>query len=103
MRFLLEFLKSQIVLRSCDALSFEVELEFLFTLRVLFLKEFLFELTNMLIHIFQQNSYRVLVLGQVVNEDILVSFILRGSRLVITFFFGLFDISCLTFLLLLWP
>lgn len=84
MRFLLEFLESQIVFRSYDALSFKVELEFLFTLRVLFLKEFLFKLTNVLVYIFQQNSYRVLILWQVVDEDILVSFVLgilfiRGS------------------------
>lgn len=79
MRFFLEFVKSQIVFRSCDALSFKVELEFFFTLGVLFLKEFLFKLTNMLVYIFQQNSYRVLILWEVVDEDILVSFVLRGS------------------------
>lgn len=71
------------MLCSCDTLSLKIELELFLSLRVFFLKEFLFKLANVLVDIFQQDSYRVLVLWQVVNEDVIISVVVRGGRLVI--------------------
>lgn len=91
------------MLCSCDALSLEIELELFLSLGVFFLKEFLFKLTNVLVDIFQQDSYRVLVLWQVINEDVIVSIVVRGGRLVITtVLFGLLHISSLGLLPFLW-